>query len=119
MNRTFQACNAYYSGLLHDAANRAVLVDVEGYDVFTVTVLPTTGTWSSAVLSVRYGNDVSGPFTDFSTAVTLGNSTRGSGLIGVVGKYLAVEVTTPEGGNSYFDVMVNARRSEIPTEVAV
>lgn len=117
MNKLFQGCEAQYTGLLHDASQHVVLVDVSGFDVFSVTIQPTTGTIATAQIKVRYGHSVSGPFTDFSTAVTLNTTTRSSGLLGVVGPYIVLDVTTGEGAASYLDVMVNARKSEIPTEV--
>ena len=119
MKTTWQACNARYAGSLHDSSARRVVALVDGYDVFTVTAYPTTGSASTAVLSVQYSNEAGGPWVDFSTAITLGNSTRGSGLVGVVGQYVAVNVTTGEGADSYWDIVISARRSEIPTEVAV
>lgn len=109
----FFGCNAKHAGLLHDAAQALVVVDVEGFDVASVAILPTTGTFATAVVKVRYANDSSGPFVDFGTPVTLSNATRGSGLLGVVGKYLAVEVTTGEGADCFMDVYVNLRRSSI------
>jgi len=119
MTTLFQGCEAQYAGLLHDASQHVVIVDLAGYDVFSVVIQPTTGTIATATIKVRYGNNVSGPFTDFSTAITLNTTTRGSGLVGVVGRYIVLDVTTGEGAASYLDVMVNARKSEIPTEVAL
>ena len=119
MTRIFQGCEAQYTGLLHDAAQHVVIMDVSGHDVFSVVIQPTTGTIATASLRVRYGNNVSGPFADFSTAVTLNTSTRSSGLIGVVGKYIVLDVVTGEGAASYLDVMIDARKSEIPTEISL
>lgn len=119
MTQLFQGCEAQYTGLLHDAAQHVVIVNVGGFDVFSVTIQPTTGTIATAAIKVRYGHSVSGPFTDFSTAVTLNTATRSSGLLGVVGPYIVLDVTTGEGAACYLDVMVTARKSDIPTEVAL
>lgn len=119
MTRLFQGCEAQYAGLLHDAGQRLVIVDVRGYDVFSVVIQPTTGTIATASIRVRYGNNVSGPFADFSTAVTLNTATRSSGLVGVTGAYIVLDVVTGEGAASYLDVMIDARKSEIPTEIAL
>lgn len=119
MIRTFYRCNLKYAGLLSDAAQVPIVVDVEGFDVASVTLYPTNGTFATAAVAVQWSNASGGPFVDFSTAVPLSNATRGSGLVGVVGKYLVVYVTTGEGSDSYVDVVVVARRSEIPTEVTV
>lgn len=119
MTKLFQGCEAQYAGLLHDASQHVVIVNVSGFDVFSVNIQPTTGTIATAQIKVRYGHSVSGPFTDFATAVTLNTTTRASGLLGVVGPYIVLDVTKGEGAASYLDVMVNARKSEIPTEVAL
>jgi hypothetical protein len=56
---------------------------------------------------------------DFDTAITLNSGTTGSGLVGVVGAYIGLIVTTGEAADGLLDVAFNLRRSEIPTEVKV
>lgn len=119
MTRLFTGCSAYYAGILQDAGSNYVVVDVEGMDVFAVTVQPISGTFSTAGISVRYGNSIAGPWNDFSSAIVLNNATRGSGLVGVIGRYIALDVTTGEGAACLVDVAINTRRSDIPTEVAL
>lgn len=113
----FYGCNAKYAGILHDAAQALVVVNVEGFDVASVAILPTTGTFATAVVKVRYANDAGGPFVDFGTTITLSNTTRGSGLLGVVGKYLALDVTTGEGADCFLDVFITPKKSELPVAV--
>jgi hypothetical protein len=119
VNWYFQRCNAYYAGRLYSAASQMVAVNLTGYDVASVSVLPVSGDFSTAAVAVRWAHDLTGPLVDFSTAVTLNTSTRGSGLVGVVAPWLVLDVTTGAAADCFLDVMITARRSEIPTEVTV
>jgi hypothetical protein len=119
MIQTFNACNVRYAGTLHDAGQRLVVVEAAGFDVFSVVIQHTSGTFATAAVAVRYANAVGGPWVDFDTAITLNSSTTGSGLVGVVGAYIGLIVTTGEAADGLLDVAFNLRRSEIPTEVKV
>lgn len=114
---TFNGCNLRYAGTLHDAGSRLVVVDASGYDVFSVGTQHTSGTFSTAVLKVQWANAIGGPWFDFDTAITLTAASGGSGLVGVVGKYVGLIVTTGEGADGLIDVAILTRNSEIPTVV--
>lgn len=117
MTRLFTGCSAYYAGILQDAGSNYVMMDLDGTDVFSVVVQPISGTFATAAIKVRYANDQAGPWADFGTPITLNTTTRGSGLVGVIGRYIALDVTTPEGGSCLVDVAINAKRSELPVAV--
>lgn len=119
MIQTFNACNVRYAGTLHDAGQRLVVVDAAGFDVFSVVVQHTSGTFATAAVAVQYANAPGGPWVDFDTPISLSSGTTGSGLVGVVGAYIGLVVTTGEGADGLLDVAFNLRRSEIPTEVKV
>jgi len=114
---TFNGCNLRYAGTLHDAGSRLVVVDASGYDVFSVGTQHTSGTFATAVLKVKWANELGGPWFDFDTAVTIA-ANGGSGLVGVVGRYVGLIVTTGEGADGLIDVAVLVRNTALAQGLA-
>ena len=95
------------------------IIPANGADVWSVSASLASGTWTTAVVAVRFGNSPMGPFRDFATPVTLSNASPSTVLLAVQAAYLAVEVTTVEGGASVVDIFVEPRRSDIGNAVAI
>lgn len=111
-------CNTKVAGILVAGNQQPAIFDVGGMDVLSVQLIVIEGTITNTIAKVRWSSSRGGPFTDYSTAITLNSSTRGSGLCAVEAKYAAVEVTTGEGSDLFTDVVLSTRTSDVGLAVA-
>lgn len=110
MNLTLYRCNLKTAGLVQSANPlQTGVIDTTGFDSFSVAMVPREGTVATVAVKVRYGNDRAGPFYDFRTALTLSTGTRATGLTAVSGRWIAIEITTGEGSDSYADFGIELR----------
>lgn len=110
MEVTLYRCNLKTAGILQSANPlQTGVIDCTGFDLFSVAMIPREGTVATVAVKVRWGNERSGPFYDFRTALTLTTSTRATGLTSVAGRFAAIEITTGEGSDSFADFGVHLR----------
>lgn len=112
-------CNTHFAGILVSGAQQPAIFDLLGMDVLSVQLLLIEGTWTTTVAKVRWSSGRGGPFADYSTAVSLTTSARGSGLLAVEARYAAIEVTTAEGSDVFLDAIVHARAGGISNAVVI
>lgn len=119
MTTLFERCQLRYAGIAQDQIGVAVILPTEGNDVVSVTAETRSGTWSTAVVKLRYANARTGPWQDYSTAITIGSSSKTSNAVGVFSQFIALEITTGEGSDLFADFSVTLSRSGIATQAAL
>lgn len=117
INLYLRRCNPHFAGVLISAAQQPCIFDTTGMDVLSVQLSLIEGTWTNTIAKVRWSSIYAGPFLDYTSAITLTTSNRGSSLCAVVAKYAAIDVTTPEGSDIWMDAVVHMRPSGIGSAV--
>lgn len=116
---TYRRCNLRYAGLCQDQTGLPVILDAGQNDVVSVTADTLSGTWSSAVVKLRYANSRLGPWQDFSTPISLGSGAKTSSAVGVFGSFVALDITTGEGSEVLVDFSITLSRSGIAAQAAL
>lgn len=121
MYSVFRRCRTNLLGWLTDSEQRPVYIYLGSDDVFSCTVEEVAGTaLTNAIIHCHYSNCLQGPWVDFQDVqIRIDKNAKTVGLVGQVGRYVRLEVTTVEGSEGFIDVHFNSRSSQIDATAIV
>ena len=109
VNKTFDNVSLQYAQRGVDRYGITCMLDVSGMSTGSVSMLHLTGTWATAVVTIKQSNSPAGPWTALSGVSTLTLASPSTGQFSIGYKYIMAEITTGEAAESTASISFSAK----------